>query len=72
MKSPHALPPRASSSRPSRDRPTPIGRVRDAFAVYGQIHPGVGVTDEAFRKAMGRAADVLLYLFQQWSCPLRL
>lgn len=42
------------------------GRVRDAFAVYRQIHTDVDVTDEAFRKAMGRAADVLLHLLQQW------
>ncbi len=42
------------------------GRVRDAFAVYRQIHTTVDVVDEAFRKAMGRSADVLLHLLTQW------
>lgn len=46
------------------------GRVRDAFAVYRQIHTDVAVTDEAFRKAMGRSADVLLHLLQQWTGEL--
>ena len=42
------------------------GRVRDAFAVYRQIDTTTTVTDEAFRKALGRAAVVLLHLLQQW------
>lgn len=42
------------------------GRVRDAFALYRQIDTAAAVTDEAFRKAMGRAAPVLLHLLQQW------
>jgi len=42
------------------------GRVRDAFAVYRQIHTSIDVVDEAFRKAMGRSADVLLHLLGQW------
>lgn len=42
------------------------GRVRDAFALYRQIHTTVNATDEGFRKAMGRSATVLLHLLQQW------
>jgi hypothetical protein len=43
------------------------GRVRDAFALYRQIHTSANVTDEAFRRAMGRAAEVLLHLLLQWT-----
>lgn len=42
------------------------GRVRDAFALYRQIHTTVDATDEGFRKAMGRSAPVLLHLLNQW------
>jgi hypothetical protein len=42
------------------------GRVREAFAVYRQIDAAVDVTDEAFRKAMGRSAVVLQHLLQRW------
>ena len=42
------------------------GRVRDAFAIYRQIDTAVDVTDEAFRKAMGRSAVVLQHLLQRW------
>lgn len=41
------------------------GRVRDAFAVYRQIDSTVAVTDEAFRKALIRSANVLLHLLQE-------
>lgn len=42
------------------------GRVRDAFALYRQIDSSARVVDEAFRKAMMRAADVLQRLLTQW------
>jgi len=42
------------------------GRVRDAFAVYRQIDTETTVSDEAFRKALGRTAVVLLHLLKQW------
>lgn len=46
------------------------GRVRDAFAIYRQIHTEIDVVDEAFRKAMIRSADVLLHLLQEWTRQL--
>jgi hypothetical protein len=42
------------------------GRVRDAFALYRQIHPDVVVSHEGFRRAVGRAADVLAPMLFAW------